>query len=193
MIRPFLLAAALALAATAPAPVLSAPAVSATPDTATVAMAEQVVTNLGMIDAMIYGYSQGVHESQEFSTMTEAQKDRYLAIFKQHVNARRDALTHKLAVNAASHLSREEMASMLALSKIGYLKALFKASAENAPAPDPAMMSADEKALLDKYEDGDFVGRFFEGADINVIGDDIIEIGGDALAEWTREAGIPLP
>jgi hypothetical protein len=79
---------------------------------------------------------------------------------------------------------------MLALSKIGYLKAVIKAGAEDTADPDPAMMSAAEKATFDAYENAEFVGRFLDGVDVNLIGDDIVQIGADAYTTWQKETGV---
>jgi hypothetical protein len=85
------------------------------------------------------------------------------------------------------------MTGMLALSKIAYLKAVIKASAEGTADPDPSMMSPDEKAIFDKYEDADFVGRFLEGVDVDLIGDEIVQAGTEARTAWQKEAGIAPP
>lgn len=190
MFKACVLAVVLTFPAAVPVMAQTAPAATAAPDDfASIAMAEQVITNLGMLDVMIYGYDQGVRESSDFADLTDAQKDRYIALFNQRIDEQRLALTHTLAVNAAAHLTRDEMTRMLALSKIGYLKAVIKASAEGSPDPDPAMMSPDEKATYDKYENADFVGRFLDGVDINLISDDVVQIGADAYTAWQTEAG----
>jgi len=195
MFKPIVLAAALAFAAAAPALAQTAPAdaTAPAPDAASVVVAEQVITNLGMFDIMVYGYDQGVRESEDFNDLTADQKERYIAIFNLRVDAERPALVHKLALNAASRVTRDEMTDMLALSKIGYLKAIIKASAEGTPDPDPDMMSADEKKLFDQFSNADFVSRFLDGVDVNLIGDDVIRIGADAYTAFLAETNAKTP
>ena len=187
MFNRLVLAAALAFAAVTPVYAQTAPAAATAPDSVTVSMAEQAITNLGLIDVMIHGFDKGVREGSDFNDLTADQKEGFIVVFHQHIDAERPALIHKLALNVATKVSREEMTNMLALSKIGYLKAVIMASANDSTEPDPTMMSADEKAVFDRFSDADFVGRFLDGVDVNLIGDDMVRIGGEAYTAF--EAG----
>ncbi len=145
-----------------------------THDPAKQATVVKILDNLGAYDLLVFGSKQGFQTDDGFKTLPAGDQTLLLSLMTEELGKRRQALLNDMASTDCDAFTTDQLKDLLAMSKIKYVHDLMMSKGDpSRPAPDPASMTASEKALYDRLDQATFAGDFLNNIGYNNAVDDL--------------------
>ncbi len=142
------------------------PAAASAHDPAKVAVVEQIMTNLKIVDVMKAGAEQGTRAQE--ANLPEADMQQLISLLDDELDKRRSDLVHAIAADNCDRFTLDQLGNILTLSKIKYVQDMVMHGADpSTPLPDAASMTADEQKTVDTLGNEAYVGDFLQNANVD--------------------------
>lgn len=180
-----LAATALSVAWLCAAPVMPAQAaetaVAVVTDPARLAIENEIITNMHMVDVFIFGAKRGLLEDKDVAAWPQSKKDRLIGLLDAAVVKHRATLTRDFAAANLDSLTMDQVNNLLTLSKIKYFQQVIQAVADPSIHPDASSMTAEERAFVDKIANADYADNFLSNMDPGKATDELKALLQEAL------------